>query len=218
MNKNEKFVVTINREVGSGGRTVGCKLAEKLGVAFYDKAVIKALQEKFNLSVEEIERRKGGDQGWWSEIKRMVNLGPNGINAARYFAPSEDDDNELLTTDEMFKVEKDILQNIAKEESCVIAGRSAFFVLKDHPNHLNILIQASLPFRVERMMRKQGLSRKAAEKTIEKVDKMRENYVKEYSGTSRYDTRNYNLVISADGNTEDEIVDLILQYINNTSK
>ena len=68
------------------------------------------------------------------------------------------------------------------------------------------------------MMRKQGLSRKAAEKAIEKVDKMRENYVKEYSGTSRYDTRNYNLVISADGNTEDEIVDLILQYINNTSK
>ena len=148
----------------------------------------------------------------------MVNLGPNGINAARYFVPSEDDDAEPLTTDEMFKVEKDILQNIAKEESCVIAGRSAFFVLKDHPNHLNILIQASLPFRVERMMRKQGLSRKAAEKAIEKVDKMRENYVKEYSGTSRYDTRNYNLVISADGNTEDEIVELILQYINNTSK
>ena len=72
MNKNEKFVVTINREVGSGGRTVGRKLAEKLGVAFYDKAVIKALEEKFNLSVEEIEKRKGGDQGWWSASTEYI--------------------------------------------------------------------------------------------------------------------------------------------------
>ena len=59
MNKNEKFVITINRELGSGGRTVGQKLAEKLGVEYYDKAVIKALQEKYHLTVEEIEKRKG---------------------------------------------------------------------------------------------------------------------------------------------------------------
>ena len=56
MNKNEQFVITINRELGSGGRTVGRLLAEKLGVPFYDKAVVKALQEKYNLTVEEIER------------------------------------------------------------------------------------------------------------------------------------------------------------------
>ena len=55
MNKNEKFVITINREIGSGGRTVGSKLAEKLGVPFYDKALIEALIKKYNLSVEEIE-------------------------------------------------------------------------------------------------------------------------------------------------------------------
>ena len=56
MNKNEKFVITINRELGSGGRTVGRKLAEKLGVKFYDKALIKTLVEKYNLTVEEIEK------------------------------------------------------------------------------------------------------------------------------------------------------------------
>ena len=59
MNKNEKFVITINRELGSGGRTVGRLLAEKLGVPFYDKAVIKTLQEKYHISPEEIERLKG---------------------------------------------------------------------------------------------------------------------------------------------------------------
>ena len=64
MNKNEKFVITINRELGSGGRTVGRKLAEKLGVEFCDKLVVKGLQKEYNLSFEEIERQKGESSSW----------------------------------------------------------------------------------------------------------------------------------------------------------
>ena len=86
-------------------------------------------------------------------------------------------------------------------------------MFRDHPNHLSILIQASMPFRVERIMRKQNMTEEEARKTIERVDKMRENYVKKYTGTSRYDTRNYQLVISADGKTEEQMADLIMQYI-----
>lgn len=67
--------------------------------------------------------------------------------------------------------------------------------------------------RIQRVMKKQLLSHENAEKVIKKVDKMRENYVKTYAETSRYDTRNYDLVISMAGHTEDEIVDLIMQYI-----
>jgi hypothetical protein len=63
-------------------------------------------------------------------------------------------------------------------------------------------------------MRKQGITEKEARKIIEQVDKMRENYVTEFTGTSRYATRNYDLVISADGKSEDEIVELILKFIN----
>ena len=59
MNLNNKFVITINRELGSGGRTVGRKLAEKLGVEYYDKALIKALQDRYGISVEQIEKIKG---------------------------------------------------------------------------------------------------------------------------------------------------------------
>ena len=120
---------------------------------------------------------------------------------------------ETPTSAKMFKTEEEILRGIADEESCVIAGRAGFYVFRNHPNHLNILIQASMPFRLERVMRKQKLSEAEARKTIEKVDKMRENYVKEYTKTSRYDTRNYDLVISADGMSEDEIADMILGYI-----
>ena len=113
----------------------------------------------------------------------------------------------------MFKTETEILKGIAADESCVVAGRSGFYVFRDHPNHMSILIQASMDFRVERVSRKQGMSPEEARKVIDNVDKMRENYVNRYTKSSRYDTRNYDLVISADGKTEDEIVEFILQYI-----
>ena len=101
------------------------------------------------------------------------------------------DDPELITTDDIFKAEKEIVQEIGYGESCVIAGRSGFYVLKGHPNHISILIQAPMNKRIERVMAKQGLSRKEAERDIKKVDKWRENYIKKYANTSRYDTRNY---------------------------
>ena len=211
MNKNEKFVITINRELGSGGRTVGRKLAEKLGVAFYDKALIKALQEKFNLTVEEIERLKGQKKNWWDDVKRVWQIGP-GVNS-NFFLPQKGSGVDLLDTKEIFEAETLILQDIAFHYSCVVAGRSGFFVFRAHPNHLNIFIQASMPFRIERLMRKQGKSEAEAREAIERVDRMRENYVQEYTKSSRYDTRNYDLVISADGKTEDEIVDIIMKYI-----
>ena len=70
-----------------------------------------------------------------------------------------------------------------------------------------------MDYRIERVARKQNLTAEEARKAIEQVDKMRENYVKKYTGFSRYDTRNYDLVLRADGKTEDELVDIILQYM-----
>ena len=211
MNKNEQFVITINRELGSGGRTVGRLLAEKLGVPFYDKAVIKALQEKYNLTTAEIERLKGRKHSWWADVERILKI--DGGMSMNYYLPQKGDTPDLVTTDEMFKTETQILQNLAAEKSCIVAGRSGFHVFRDHPNHLSILIQASMDYRIERVVRKQNMTADEARKTIERVDKMRENYVKKYTGTSRYDTRNYQLVIAADGKTEEEIAEMIMQYI-----
>ena len=215
MNKNEKFVITINREMGSGGRTIGRKLAEKLGVEFYYKSVIKGLETKFSLTAEEVEKQKGREQGWWASIKRQFT---GSVVSSSPFLPKVADENELIDTDDIFKAETEILKGIAEEESCVIAGRSGFFVFRDHPNHLSILIQASMPHRVKRVANKQNLTEEEARKAIDKVDKMRENYVNKYTHSSRYDTRNYDLVISMDGMTEDNAVDIIMDYINHTSK
>ncbi len=218
MNKQEKYVVTINRELGSGGRTVGRMLAEKLGVEFYDKALIEALQKKYNLNIEQIEKLKGQNHAWWAEFARSmfgVDLGvPNyGKMNALYYLAVMDFTDVKPTSKEVFESETEILKGIAEVESCVVAGRSGFYVFRDHPNHLNVFIQASMPYRVERVMRKQQITEEEAVKTIKKVDKMRENYVKKYTGLSRYDTRNYDLVISADGKSEEQIVDIIMKYI-----
>ena len=204
MNPNNKFVITINRELGSGGRTVGRKLAEKLDVAFYDKAVIKALQERYNLSVEHIEKLKGQEQGWWAEFKRKMTL-----SDAEYKLNQTG-----IETEDIFRAEVEILRAIAKEESCVITGRSGFYIFREHPNHLSIFIQASMLSRVERVAREQNMSKEEARMTIDKIDRMRENYIQEQTGLTRYDTRNYQLVLSMDELTEDAAVDIIMEYIN----
>jgi cytidylate kinase len=210
MNKNEKFVITINRELGSGGRTVGRILAEKLGVPYYDKALTKPLEEKFNLTPDQIEKLKGNNRSWWEDIKRVLILGEEAANSTDFY---DEKKKSLVTSEAVLKAEKEILYDIAIEESCVIAGRSAFFALNGYPNSLNILIQASMEYRLNRVMEKQNLSEKEAKKVIKEVDESREEYLKNNAHTSRYDTRNYDLVIKMDGKTEEEAANVILAYI-----
>ena len=188
------------------------KLAEKLNVSFYDKAVIMGLEEKYHLTVDEIEKMRNKKHHWWSDFKLVTGIGEGLVSSSRLISETGKEP-DVLTTETMFKAESEILEDIAEVESCVIAGRSGFYVFRNHPNHLRVMIQASLPFRIKRLVRKKGITEEEARKIIEKVDKMRENYVKKFTGTTRYDTRNYDIVISADGKTEDQIVDQILLYI-----
>ena len=214
MDKNQKYVITINRELGSGGRTVGRKLAEKLNVPYYDKLLINELKQKFQLNTEQIEKLKSGKSDWWREFINAAMYMGQGMNELWYYQRmTGEDDGTLVTSSDMFKEEKEILENAANEASCVIAGRSGFSIFANHPNHLSIFIQAPLEHRIQRIMGKQNLTHEQAEKVIKKVDDQREAYVKKYAGTSRYDTRNYDLVFNMEGKSEDEVVDLILQFI-----
>ena len=211
MKLDEKYVITINRELGSGGRTIGEKLAKRLGVPFYDKALIQQLEKKYDLTSEEIERLKGQKHNWWADFKRSLKIMPS--FAAPQIIPGNTAMPDFLVTNDIFKSETEILKGICADESCVIAGRSGFYVLRDHPNHLSILIQAKMEYRVKRLMGRRGISEEEAVKIIKEVDKARESYVNKYTGTSRYDTRNYDMVFNVENHTEDEIVDLILHYI-----
>ena len=214
MKLDEQFVITISREVGSGGRTIGRALAEKLGVRFCDKNLINSLVEKFDLSAKNIEIIKGQKKNWLADILQRITPVPHAGalgSTGQEFAPA-------VTNDELFRAESEILKEIAAQESCVIAGRSGFFILKDCPNKLDILIRSSLSNRISRIVEKQNVSREEAERIVERVDAQRENFVRRYTDTSRYDARNYDLVLNVDGLTGDEAVDIILKYIEDSSK
>ena len=216
MNTQDKFVITISRELGSGGRSIGRKLAERLGVRYCDKDLVRGLVDKFNLTTFEIEKIKAAKKNWLADFIEKVApvpraelvLGPRpGFNDSP--VP------HYATSDEVFRAETEILHAIAEEESCVIAGRSGFFILKDLPNKVDIFIRASRDKRIERVMRRQALTAEEAAIVIDKVDEGRDNFVKRYAGTSRYDARNYDLVINVDNLSEDEAVEFILNYIKN---
>ena len=194
MNKNEKFVITINREVGSGGRTVGRKLAETLGVKYCDKAVIDGLTKKFGLTPERIEEIKAQKKSWWNDINNYYQTLVNSTSQ-----PMEAE--VKLDNATMFETEKRIQQELASKTSCVIAGRTGFMVFREWPNHLSVFIQASMDYRIKRIMDRQNVSMDEARDIIAKIDATREAYIKKYEDTSRYDTRNYQLVISMDGLT-----------------
>ncbi len=213
MNTNEKFVITVAREIGSGGRTIGRKLAAKLGVRYSDKELIRNLREKFNLTAYSIEKLKGEKKSWLADFIQMVAPMPKvGMlldTDSKFLQELRSD----VTTNDIYKAESEILNAIAEESSCVIAGRSGFFVLKDHPNKLDVFITASRENRIKRIVRKQHLTETEAETIMDSIDEARDNYVKRYTGKSRYDARNYDIVLNADNHTEDEIVDIILSYI-----
>ena len=204
-------MITINREAGSGGRTVGRKLAEKLGVKYCDKAIVEGLTKKFGLSIERIEEIKAQKKSWWNDINNYYNTLVNSANLPM-------DAQVKLDNATIFETEKRILQELATQSSCVVAGRTGFMVFRQWPNHLNIFIQASMEYRVERIMKKEGVSDEEARNIIRKLDADRETYIKKYENTSRYDTRNYQLVISMDELSEDDAVEIILDYIERTSK
>ena len=209
----EPFVITISREVGSGGRTIGRKLAEKLGVRFSDKELVDALQKKLNLTVDSIEELKGKKKRWMDDFIQMVAPVPMSGMLVDGDSDYINEYNLSLTVNDVFEAEKEILNGIADQGSCVIAGRSGFFVLKGRPNKVDILITASRDRRIARIMEKQNLSRQKAEEVIDSVDKARDNYVQRYTGQSRYDARNYHIVLNMDYITEDQAVAMILSYL-----
>lgn len=213
MNLKEPFVITVSREIGSGGRTIGRILAGKLNVPCCDRYLVEALEKEFGLTMEEIEKRKSQKKRWLSEFSKFLSPVPS----AAVLGVAEEEDGVHVTTDMIFQAETEILKELANEGSCVITGRSGFFVFKDHPNHLNVFITAPYPNRIKRIMKKQGVDEETAAALIKKIDKARENYIRRYADTSRYDVHNYDLSIKVDGQSEEQIADFILSYIGQSN-
>ena len=213
MKLNDPFVITISREVGSGGGSVGQMLAEKLNVPYINKQLMQALEEKFNLNSAGIEHLKSKKKNWFTDLFEQVKPAPKATVKVGDYTYSRDFNIDAVTVDDIYEAETEILNAAADEGSCVIAGRSAFFVLKGRPNKVDIFITASKEHRVKRIMTKQNMTREEAVKLMETIDTGRDNYVKRFTDLSRYDMRNYDLLLDMDYLTEEEAVETILTFI-----
>lgn len=207
MENKEHFVITINRELGSGGCTIGKLLAERLGVKYYDKALVHELTSEFNLTEEELERVKAKKQNWWSDFCQSYNQ--------RYDTNLRKDPSpKAVTTEAVFHVESRLLKGLASKESCVVMGRSGFYIFRDTPGALRVLILCNdMQKRVDRVVRRKHLIEEEAKAAIAEVDRTRETYTKRFSGTSRYDARNYDLVINTADMTEEQAADIIIKAL-----
>lgn len=215
MDKTKKFVITVNREMGSKGRTIAEKLAERLGVKFYDKAVVDGLTEEFGVSVEELERVKAKKSNFWGDLyKSYIHDRVQSRLDIHAVTSHLENQNKLLTSAKLHQAEERIMKDLVEEGSCVIAGRSGFHFLRDEPNSMHVLIQCSKEKRIQNLMADRGISVEEAGKLVDEVDKGRNAFTKKLSGSSRYDSRNYNLVLDVSDLTIEQAVDAIYYIVS----
>jgi len=207
MEQAKSFVITISRQLGSGGASIGRQLAKNMNLFFADREIISQAAKRLSTLEEKLESREEKRLSFWHSI---LNSAPQGGGV--YMAPIS----PILefTDNELFTVESDIIKQIADEGSAVIIGRCGSYVLRQHPNHLSIFLHADKTFRNDRIQKLYHLSEENAGKMIEKNDKERATYCKTFTGKEWTDARNYDLSI----NTSKLGIEKTTEYIFNILK
>ena len=181
----KKFVVTIGREFGTGGRQIATELAKELGVELYDKGLLKQLEERYDMTQEDIDKVKGMKKSWWFET----------------------------VSQDLYNDEEFIVRSLAEKESCVILGRTGFHIFRDNPNAFKVFLIADKAFRRDKVARRLNINEGSADLLIDKVDEARENFTNTFSGKSRYDARNYDLVLNVAGLEPKQIAQFIAECV-----
>ena len=189
----KKVVITVSREYGSGGRYVGRLIADKLGIKFYDKDIITKLAEKTGLTEEYIESNE--------EKRDVLSILDKGFYSG------------LTNADELFIQESEFIKDIASKEPCVIIGRCADFILKDNKDVLKVFVSGTMEDKIKRVTEFYGIDKKYAEKEIHKINKLRANHYKYYTGKEWLDASNYDVCINSDLYGVEKTADIICNLI-----
>ncbi len=203
-------VITIARQFGSGGHEVGEKVAHQLNVPFYDKALIALAAKQSGLSEEVFA---DADEKATSSLLYSMVMGNYGGFGGR--VPGI---NEMPINDKLFIIQSDIIKKAADKGPCVIIGRCADYILREHPNCLNVFIHASKEARVERIVSKKLAEPKKAPDFINKKDKQRANYYNFYSNNRWDDLNNYDLTVDTSKFHVDRAVELIIDAAKKLDK
>ena len=202
----ERFVVTFARGFGSGGKEIASMLAKDLGIHCYENRILtlasqmSGLDEKLFLDINERIRGNGGFTNFLRGLPK----------SRQYIARNE----KFVSDDRLFEYQSQIINNLADQESCVIVGKCADYVLRDRPNVVSIYIEAPRAFCVERTMQKMKVSAKVASATIENTDKYRADYYKYYThGNYWTNPVNYDMTLNSEKVGVERCVKVIEEYM-----
>ena len=196
---DKKFIITIGRQLGSGGRSIANLLAEHYGITAYDRKVIEMAAQESGLSAEFFEN---ADEKKWHGFFHAIFSNRAAANALG-------SNENYLSNDALFKMQSDTIRDLAERESCIFVGRCADYILRDHPCHINLFFTADLADRVSRIAQEKGITEAQATELIEKTDRRRATYYGFYTGGKwgKYD--NYHLALDSAALGIDGVAELI---------
>jgi len=203
-NTMEKKIITISREFGSGGRTIGRLVAQKLGIPFYDKELVDQIALESGFAPKFVEEHGEHSPGTSFLSYAFAAQGVPGVM------------NGLSTADFLWSIQCSVILQIAEQGPCVIVGRNADYILKDREDVLHAFIHADVPFRAERIVRLYGESEKKPEARLQEKDKRRKVNYQHYTGRDWGDAQNYDICLNSGNIGVEECADLIVSIVKNS--
>ena len=202
MDKHEKRIITISREFGSGGRTIGRRVAEELGIPFYDKEIVEQISLESGFAPRFIEENGEHAPG----LSRLAYaFAPQGVPGIM---------NGLSTNDFLWNIQCSVILQLADEGPCVIVGRNADYILKDREDALHIFIHADDEFRKNRIVKLYGQSEKTPAARLAEKDKRRKVNYQHYTGRNWGDAQNFDVCLDSSKLGVEACADIIVDIIN----
>ncbi len=186
---DKKIIVNIGRQLGSGGREIGEKLAARLGIDFYDKELIRLAAEESGL--QKVFFEKADERASQSVLGGLFGMRFPFIGDGAMPATN------CLSNDSLFQVQSDVIRRLAQEHSCLFVGRCADYILRSYPWCANIFISCAPEERVARLRRLHGITEDEARTMMEKADRKRADYYNYYSNKTWGAAATYHLCIDS---------------------
>lgn len=199
-----KYVITIARGYGSGGRTIGKMLSEQLGIPYYDRDLLKLASDDSGINEQLFAKAD-------EKLKKslLYKIARN-VYKGEIIPPDSDD---FVSNDNLFNYQAKIIKELANSESCIIIGRCADYVLKEHDNAVRVFVHAPLEDCITNVRELTDKSDKDIEKLIASTDKRRSDYYRYYTGRDWQDAKNYDLCLNSSHLGFQKCVDIVKAYL-----
>lgn len=185
-----KQIITIGRELGSGGRTIGKMVANQLGWPYYDREIIDEAAKKSGLSSRYIEENEQKNPG-----SLLYNLAMGSFYGYRNLCPAGEQGAPL--PEQIYRAQKEVITSLADKGPCVIVGRCADYILKERSGLLRVFIYASMDKRVERAVREYGMPEREALQEIKRSDKARSRHYQDFTERTWGARQNYDCMLNS---------------------